>query len=60
MKNISTFWLVGAGLSAAFVLYGAYLHALFRWSASLSGMRAMAKLAMHDTARQITVTDDAG
>jgi hypothetical protein len=60
VKNISTFWLVGAGLSAAFVLYGAYLHAFFRWSTSLSGMRAVAKLAMHETARQITVSDAAG
>jgi hypothetical protein len=60
VKNISTFWLAGAALSAAFVLYGAYLHAFFRWSASLAGMRAVAKLAMHETARRITVTDAAG
>ena len=60
MKNISTFWLFGAGLSAALVLYGAYLHAFFRWSASLAGMRAVAKLAMHETGRQISVTDTAG
>jgi hypothetical protein len=31
-----------------------------RWSTSLSGMRAVATRAMHETARQITVTDAAG
>ncbi|MBW8906291.1 MAG: hypothetical protein JF611_11585 [Betaproteobacteria bacterium] len=56
MSNISNLWLTGGAAAATFLLYGAYLHAFFRWSASVETIEAMARLAMHDTARDITVS----
>lgn len=57
MSNISVLWLAGGAAAAAFVLYGAYLHAFFRWSASVKTIQAMARLAMHETARHITFSE---
>ena len=53
VKDINTFWLLGAGLAAAFLLYGTYLYAFFQWHASVEAIRAVARLAMHETARDI-------
>jgi hypothetical protein len=60
VHTIGSLWLLGGSLAGALLLYGFYLHAFFQWHASLAGTRAVAKLAMHETARQITVTDAAG
>jgi hypothetical protein len=57
VSYISGFWLAGGAAAAAFVLYGAYLHAFFRWSASVEAIQAMARLAMHETARDITFNE---
>jgi len=40
-----------------FVIYGAYLHAFFRWSAPVEAIHAMARLAMHERARNITFSE---
>ena len=60
MHTIASLWLLGGSLAANLPLYGFYLHAFFQWHASLAGTRAVATLAMHETARQITVTDAPG
>jgi len=57
VTQISGLWLAGGAGAAAFMIYGAYLHAFFRWSASVDALRAMARLAMHETARNITVSE---
>jgi hypothetical protein len=57
VSSISSLWLAGGAASAALLLYGAYLHAFFRWSVSVDTIRAMARLAMHETARNITVAE---
>jgi hypothetical protein len=57
VSHISGFWLAGGAAATAFVLYGAYLHAFFRWSASVETIQAMARLAMHETARDITFSE---
>ena len=57
MSQISSFWLAGGAAAAAFLIYGAYLHTFFQWSASVAGLQAVARLAMHETARNITVAE---
>jgi len=55
VSHVSGLWLAGGAAATAFIIYGAYLHAFFRWSASVGTIHAMARLAMHETARDITV-----
>jgi hypothetical protein len=52
---IDKLWLVGAGFSTAFLLYGGYLYVVYQCRASVRDLRAIARLAMHETARGVTL-----
>lgn len=45
-------WIMGAACSAALLLYGGYLVYVFQSNASVANQRAVARLALHESAER--------